>query len=81
MYHYTATFNNEIKVGDEVFITDKELSIENIVSAVKTSESEWDLLIVLTDEGASSNSFVVRSGTLNEIIKIDLPYVIEESSE
>ena len=81
MYRYTAEFQNTINAGDAVFISDKEQSIGNIVSAVQTANSEWDLLMVLTDDGVAANALSLESGSFDKLNKIDLPYSIEEETE
>ncbi len=81
MYHYTAVFSGNIKSGDTVFIEGKEQSIGNIVSAVKTADSQWDLLMVLTDEGFEANALSLETGALEQLTKVELPYSIAAAAE
>ena len=78
MYHYTASTEQSLKPGETVFIANSDQGVGNIVSAVRTDTDQWDLLIVLTDEGATAETLSTEAGILDNLQRIDLPYSIDE---
>ncbi len=77
MRHYIVEYPGQINAGDSVFSDNNEQSIGDIVSAVKTSTNELDLLINLTDTASTAKLGMV-SHTLDNIREVQLPYSLAE---
>lgn len=77
MRHFTTQHFGDIAAGDAVFTQEKEQSIGDVVSAVKTALDEWDLLINITDINAGT-SLKIAANTLSNINEVPLPYSLTE---
>ncbi|NRB37494.1 MAG: folate-binding protein YgfZ [Pseudomonadales bacterium] len=77
MYHYLLECNQPLNTGDSVYIADKKQAIGDIVSAVKTAEKRWDVLMILTHEGAGAETLHCNENELTNLQKQALPYDVE----
>lgn len=76
--HYTAKSTQEIFTGDTLSTITNEQGIGDIVSAVKTGESQWDLLANIIDDAMNNETLRAGDSVLSQLTLIDLPYLLNE---
>ena len=77
LYHYKVHSEAELSAGNAVYIEEKKQAIGDIVSTVKTAEKEWDILLILTEEGKAAEQLLVETVPLTQLQTVTLPYEIE----
>ncbi|TNE82575.1 MAG: folate-binding protein [Gammaproteobacteria bacterium] len=77
MYRVTTSATDPLPApGTPCYLAGGEQSIGNLVNAAQNGQM-MDLLVVLTDDSASSNELVIGQGEPRNIVSIPLPYNID----
>src|SRR5690554_1706386 len=76
LYHLTANAAS-LASGDVLTLAQDGRGCGQIVSAVAIGEQGWDILAVLTDNGAQATQLYSDNGVVSDIQFINLPYALD----